>query len=236
MDPYQDIYNFISDKATNDLTNKYPLYYDYSDIYFHLKLVDNLKLNSNQNSNIKSNDYLKKMYHLAITQFGNIGNFHSDNLTWYKHLNTPSVSNLINYINEILPDVKQPTQWLTEIKNENVSPANYLNSINHHLIISPFISFDTLPTYIIKIIEQLEIIDNLWLEQSNSDIGLITNFNYRSIDIIKFLKNWNNAINQLDFNSKNNKINEITKSKPNPTQIQSKSDVESTVESDVEST
>jgi hypothetical protein len=205
-DPYQDIYNFISDKATNNLIKKYPIYYDHLDVNQHLKLIENLKLNLNQDPN----DYLKKMYHLVITQFGNMTEFHSDNLTWYKYLYTPSLTNLINYIEEIPLDVNQTKKWLTEIKQENVGPVNYLNSINHHLLITPFISFYNLPPEIKKIIGELEPIDNLWLEQTNLKelVEQIEKFNYRSIDIVKFFKNWNDALMRINLNSKTNKINE----------------------------
>lgn len=199
IDPYQDLYNFISDKATANITKKYPIYYDHLYIDQHLQLVDNLKINLNQDSN----DYLKKIYHLVLTQFGNMNKFHSDNLTWYKYLCTPSIINLIKYINEIPPDINQTKNWLIEIKNENVSLTNYLNSINHHLLITPFMSFYNVPPEIIEIISELEIIDNLWLDQDN-----LKNFNYRSIDIIKFFKNWNDALMRISLNSKTNKINE----------------------------
>ena len=206
MDPYQDLYNFISEKATNNLTKKYPIYYDHLDVNQHLKLIEKLKLNLNQDPY----NYLKKMYHLIITQFGNMTEFHSDNITWYKHLYTPSLTNLINYIGEIHPDINQTKKWLTEIKQENVGPSNYLNSINHHLLITPFISFYNLPPEIKKIIGELELIDNLWLEQTNFKelVEQIEKFNYRSIDIVKFFKNWNDALMRINLNSKTNKINE----------------------------
>ena len=199
LDPYQDLYNFISDITSSNLTKKHPLYYDYLDINEHLKLVENLKQDIIDKDN--PNDYLKKMYHLIITQFGNMTNFHSDNLTWYKYLNAPSISNLVNYIEKIPLDINQTKKWLTEIKNENVESINYLNSINHYLLITPFIYCYNLPLEIKNIIKELEIIDNLWLDK-------IDNFNYRSIDIIKFFKNWNDALIKVNLNSKNNKINE----------------------------
>jgi len=200
IDPYQDIYNFISEKATNNLTKKYPVYYDYMNINQHLKLITNLKLNLNQDPN----DYLKKIYHLTTTQFGNMNKYHSDNLTWYKHLCTPSLHNLINYISDIHTDINQTRKWLNEIKHENVSQTNYLNSVNHHLLISPFISLynRNIPPEINKIISELEIIDNLWIEQ-------IDNFNYRSIDIIKFFKNWNDTLIRINLKSKTNDENII---------------------------
>jgi len=196
-DPYQDLYNFISEKATSNLTKKYPVYYDHLDINQHLKLVDNLGNNPTPNSN----DYLKKIYHLAITQFGNMSDYHSDNLTWFKGLYVPSISNLIKFISEIPEGVNQTKLWLTEIKNENIGESNYLNSINHHLLITPFISFYNLPPEINKIVRELEVMDNLWLDQ-------IDNFNYRNIDVNKFFKIWNEAIIRINLNSKANKINE----------------------------
>ena len=174
------------------------------DINQHLILNTNTNTNTNPNTNPNSNpnDYLKKVYHLVITQFGVMSDYHSDNLTWYKYLNVPSLNNLINYIGEIPPDINQTKKWLSEIKNENVGPNNYLNSINHHLIITPFISFYNLPPEIKKIIEHLEKLDNLWIEQ-------IDTFNYRSIDIVKFFKIWNEALIKINLNSKTTKINEI---------------------------
>ena len=41
-DSYQDIYNFISEKAKNNTTKQYPLYYNYLDIYNYLKIIDKL--------------------------------------------------------------------------------------------------------------------------------------------------------------------------------------------------
>lgn len=203
-DPYQDLYNFISEKATQNLTKKYPIYYDHLDVNQHLKLIEGL----NSNPIDYSNDYLKKIYHLAITQFGNMSDYHSDNLTWFRGTSVPSISQLINFISEIPEGVNQTKNWLTEIKNENVKIPNYLNSINHHLLITPFISFYNLPPEIKKIIGELENMDNLWIEQSDKTLEQINNFNYRNIDVGKFFKIWNDAIIRINLNAKTNKINE----------------------------
>lgn len=195
-DAYQDLYNYISDKTAQDLSKKYPIYYDYIDIYQHLKILENLDKDFNQNSN----DYLKKIYHLVSTQFGNMSQYHSNNLTFYKYLNMPSINNLINYIEEQSQEINKSKNWSSEIQNENVSLANYFNSTNHHLIITPFISFYSIPIEIKKIINQMDCIDNLWIED-------IDNFNYRSIDIIKFFKSWNESITKTNIGSLNNKNN-----------------------------
>jgi hypothetical protein len=194
-DPYQDLYNYISDKASQYLSKKYPIYYDYIDIYQHLKILENLGKDSNQNSN----DYLKKIYHLVSTQFGNMSQYHSNNITFYKYLNMPSIDNLINYIKEQPQDTNKTKDWLSEIQNENISSANYFNSTNHHLIITPFISFYNIPIEIKKIISHINCIDNLWIED-------IDNFNYRSIDIVKFFKLWNESIAKSNTDNLNDNL------------------------------
>lgn len=194
-DPYQDLYNFISEKAANNLNKKYPIYYDHLDIYEHLK---NIKTIDESN---EANDYLKKMYHLVITQFGNMKDYHSDNLTWYKYFRVPSISNLIKFISDIPIEYNQTKQWLKEINEENIENGNYLNSINHHLIITPFISFYNVPNDIKQIINELGAIDDLWLLEPD-------NFNYRNFNIKGFFKLWNDAIIRINLNTKSKKINE----------------------------
>ena len=83
------------------------------------------------------NDYLKKIYHLIFTQFGNMKDFHTDNLIYYQDYSTPLLSSIIEFIDQIKPEINQTKLWLTDIKNNNVT--NYLNSISHYLIISPFL-------------------------------------------------------------------------------------------------
>lgn len=198
-DPYQDLYNYISDKTINILSKQYPIYYDHIDIHYHLHIKNNELISQNITNNNNCEDYLKKLYHLVITQFGNMGNFHSDNLIWYKQYIVPSINSLIDFINNIPDDYNQNKIWFKDINNNNISTCNYLNSINHHLIITPFISFYNLPLEIKNIINKIEHIDNLWIEDIN-------NFNYRDIDIKKFFKIWDEALIKVSQNS--NKISE----------------------------
>lgn len=189
-DQYQDIYNFISDKAINNLTKKYSDFYDHIDIHDHLHLFNNSYYNSN--------DYLKKIFHLTFTQFGCMKDYHTNNLTFYKYNNVPFIDELISYIKNI--NNHQTSIWFKEIKDENVLPDNYLNSINHHLLITPFILSYSIPTEIKNIISEMQHIPNLWLEN-------IKEFKYRNIDINLFFKIWTETIIRINLNNKNNKIN-----------------------------
>jgi hypothetical protein len=195
-DPYQDLYNFISEKANSNLNKKYQNYYDHLNVHQHLKLTKNL-YNFDDNH---INDYLKKMYHLTITQFGNMKDYHSNNLTWFKHYNAPSLKNIIFFLKNIPEDINQIKKWFNEIKQENVDSDKYLNSTNHHLLITPFILNYTLPSNIVNIIKEMKLIDNLWFDS-------IDTFDYRNINLNNFFKSWDDAIININLNI-NTKIND----------------------------
>ena len=122
-DPYQDLYNFISEKANSNLNKKYQNYYDHLNVHQHLKLTKNL-YNFDDNH---INDYLKKMYHLTITQFGNMEDYHTNNLTWFKYYNVPSLKNMLQFIKNSPADINQIKKWFDEIKEENIDANKYLN-------------------------------------------------------------------------------------------------------------
>ena len=177
-DTYQDIYNIISDKSLNYLNNKYPLFYDHISLNVHLNQLKYINKSLDDNFNI-CNDYLKKIYHLTVTQFGNMENYHSDNITFYKYYHTPSINNIIQYISE---SQNNPIKiWDSEIINENFDKNRYLNSINHHILISPFLSSYSLPENI-----NLNNINNLWITDNIED------FKYKNINIKDFFNSWNN--------------------------------------------
>lgn len=190
-DPYQDLYNYICDKANSNLVKKFPEFYDHIEIHQHLRIL-------NSTSDCDPNDYLKKVYHLTITQFGNMKDYHTDNLTIYKYYNVPKIDQLIQFIQQNDNNTKI---WLKEIQDENVSPENYLNSINHHLLITPFISNYILPQEIRNIIKEIEPIEHLWMT------NIEENFKYRNIDINKFFKAWSEALIRINLNTKASKIN-----------------------------
>ena len=178
-DVYQDLYNFINDKTNYNLNQLYPQLYEYNDINQYFK----------EKNSYNVNDYLKKIYHIIFSQFGNMKNFHNDNLTFYKYYNTPNLSIIIDFINDLNTDLNLTKTWLKDIINDNVD--KYLDSVSHYLIISPFLLSYNITN---KLYKKIEPIDNLWIDNIN-------NFDYRKIDIKEFLRVYNDALNNKNSNS-----------------------------------
>jgi hypothetical protein len=177
-DVYQDLYNFINEKTSSNLNQLYPHLYEYNDINQYFK----------EKNSFNSNDYLKKIYHIIFSQFGNMKDFHNDNLTFYQFYHTPPLSDIIDFINEINTDSNLTKTWLKEIKNDNVD--KYLDSVSHYLIISPFLLSYNITNELYK---KIDPIDNLWVTDIN-------NFDYRKIDINEFLKVYTTALNNKKSN------------------------------------
>ena len=176
-DSYQDLYNYISDKTILLLSQKYPHLYDYTSIHRHLDLVTNINNNNN------SNDYIKKIYHLVLSQFGPMKDFHTDNLTFYKYNNIPSLNQIIILLKDN-PNII--TTWHKEISYDNMSSLYYLNNIHHYLLITPFISIYPVTDDMKEIIKGLDCIDNLWFKEED--------FDYRNLDIRKFLEKYETLV------------------------------------------
>ena len=123
-DVYQDLYNFVNEKTSINLSKLYPQYYEYNNINQHFE----------EHTSYSVNDYLKNIYNLVFIQFGNMKEIYN-NLTYYQYHQCPKVDNIIEFINQINPN--QTNIWLNEIKNDNVN--KYLDSDNHYTLISPFI-------------------------------------------------------------------------------------------------
>ncbi len=182
-DAYQDLYSFIIDITNSEQIVKIPYLYDHIDLEHHLKLLE--KTTNNE----MCNDYLKKIYHLCKTTFGNMKDHFSNNLTYYKYNYIPTIKELITFLEN--NDIKNINNiWDKDIINDNTD--NYVNSVNHHIIITPFLLElnESLVHYSNDIIKSLILnsshISNLWL-----DINNIDNFDYRNIDIRKYLLLWN---------------------------------------------
>jgi hypothetical protein len=193
-DPYQDIYNYINDMANSNLQKKYPYYYDHIDIDEHLNLINMSVVSSN------INDYMKKIYQIVITQFGNMSEYHTDNLTYYKYNYAPLLDSILMYYSNMNDKNSIIKTWTEEINNDNIKKEDYLNSVSHHLLITPFIMHFPLPDNIIKIKNEIKLIENLWLDDIN-------NFKYRELDINMFLKNWEEALIRININDKTSHIN-----------------------------
>jgi len=188
FDPYQDLYNYIMDKTAFNILNKHPEYYDHILLKQHIDIIYNNKISYN------CEEYILKLYHLITSQFGNMKNYYSDNLTHYSYLNTPLLSELINY----LKNNNINTTKLDNDINDNII-SNYFNSINHYFIITPFILNYDLSDQLLNTIKDFKIIDNLWLTINN-----ITTFNYRKINIKLFLSIWYKLVNKI--NNKQEKL------------------------------
>jgi hypothetical protein len=169
-DNYQDIYNYIIDKSVTILSKQYPIFYNYNDIKDHLKQINPEVIN-----NINSEEYLKNIYHLILTQFGSMKNLHSDNITFYKEYYVPSLDNIIKYMKDI--EYNKINMWNNELSNNNLNKNEYLNSCYHHILISPFINNKSLLLQNIN----FDNIKNLWIEDIND-------FEYRNINIKEYFE------------------------------------------------
>lgn len=194
-DNYHNLYLNFNEIIVNELAKDYPIIYDYIPIKTH---IDKMGLSIN-NDNI-TNSYLKKMYHLTTSLFGNMINYNSNNYTYYNDYFPPILSDIINYIekSERLTN-NLIGKWENEIKLETTD--QYLNSINHHLIITPYIKeiiwkFNSRD--INYFIDNLNI-DNLWYNKDKN-----TDFLYKDIDINKFLSEWSNVISNINIYNKLN--------------------------------
>jgi hypothetical protein len=189
---YLNIYNFFLEDINEELqkTNKY--IFDYL-LFEDIKDKDNVIIDINIENEI-CHSYLKKIYHLVKTLFGNMINYNCNNFTYYKFYETPKLISIINYLEN-----NKKINFDNEIENENATIYNYFNTINHHLIITPYIkqimwkvtSYD-----IINIINNLNI-NHLWYNNEE-------NFEFKQIDIESFFKAWKYNIKK--YNSTNNEI------------------------------
>jgi hypothetical protein len=165
---YKDLYNYIIDLSIITLSKEQPLFYNYIDIKEYIK-----ELNIIDNINVE--EYLKNLYYQTLILFGSMENFHSDNITFYKEYYVPSLTNIINYISLIDKNIQD--KWNNELNNNNINKNEYLNSLNHHILISPFSNIKNLNNI------NLENIENLCINDIN-------NFQYRNIDIKEYFNCW----------------------------------------------
>lgn len=182
---YQNLYlNFI-ENISIELEKQYPIIYD----YFDINNVLNNAVSDNNLDMIKS--YIKKIYHLVITLFGNMANYNSNNFTYYKYYLTPYINDIVFFLenNNDLND-----NYNKEIDDETVSTDNYLNSINHYIIITPFLKDITREKYSVEFYFLIKKINltNFWFENNN--------FQHKDFDINELLKEWFNAL--LTLNNK----------------------------------
>jgi hypothetical protein len=190
-DKFENIYIHFNENIINDLIKKYTYIYDYTTIN-NVLFSKNL-ININQiNEEIYS--YLKKIYHLVTSLFGDMTFYNSNNFTYFIGYKVPSIFLIINFLEK---NTNLNDKFNDEILLDTMDNNNYFNSINHYLIISPYIK-DILYKFKNKDIEYFIKninIDGLWIEFD-------TNFKYKDIDIYQFINSWKNSLIKLLLNMK----------------------------------
>jgi hypothetical protein len=144
--------------------------------------------------------YIKKIFHLVTSFFGNLKNYHTNNITAYSYDYIPKIQYLVKYLNEN----NDLDKIINEIKNENLSESEYFNTVNHHVFITAYLSFDDIKDDNIKSTTRLLNVDNLWIGDKTVD-----NFQHNKVPALEFLTNWESAskesevpniLNPNDFN------------------------------------
>jgi hypothetical protein len=176
-DNYQDLYNILSENTVSELYTKNKVLYEpLKDDYLELlKTEYNLEM---------AYAYIKKIFHLSTSCFGNLLNYHTNNITAYSYDSLPKVEFLIKYLNEN-NDINKMKK---EIVEENLNDTDYFNSINHHIFITAYLSIDDIKDPNIKQTAQLLNVDNLWI--GNKDVN---NFYHNKVPALDFLNSWDTA-------------------------------------------
>jgi hypothetical protein len=122
--------------------------------------------------------------------------YNSNNFTYFSGYSVPPLYLILSYLeNNINFNEKFNDEILIETTNVN----NYFNSINHYLIISPYVK-DFLYKFqnneIEFFIKNISM-DGLWIDFNS-------NFKYKEIDIYKFIKLWKESLIKLALNIKFN--------------------------------
>jgi hypothetical protein len=188
-DDFHNLYLNLIDNITSNLQYNNPIIYDYTSI--------ECILSNNNIENVNTmfiDSYLKKIYHLVITLFGNMSNYISNNITFYQYYKVPSLYMITNYLNNNNVQCLL-NNWNEQINNDNIND-NYFNSLNHHLIITPFyketIWKSNINEHIKLIIHNFRSLENFWY--NNED------FMYKDFNIYDFNKIWFNTVTNYKIN------------------------------------
>jgi hypothetical protein len=191
-DKYENLYNYLYDVTINTLIQKLPLIYDNHTISHFIDNMtsptenNNLIIHDNQSNNL-IDSYLKKIYHLVTTLYGDMTTYNPNNFTFYKGYVSPSFKSIIDYLDS---NKNLNKKWSLEIFKETVQIDSYFNSINHHLIITPYIKeilHKCNTEDILFYIKHINL-DNLWYSEN-------TDFKFKDINIYDFMNIWVNTLN-----------------------------------------
>ena len=192
-DNYENLYLHFNENIISDLIKNYPVVYDVESSLLNSKSEGIIDYNKNNNE-IES--FLKKIFHLVVTLYGDMTLYNPNNFTYFKGYTIPTLSSLVNFLNT---NKNLEKKWTKEILNENVNSDNYINSINHHLLITPYIKeilYKFKNDDIKFFIENLNV-NNLWCNLENDVM-------YKDINLHEFLKSWKETLIKLSFNLKFN--------------------------------
>ncbi len=196
-DNYQDLYNILSESTVTELNNKNKFLYETTKTDFFNQIEKDYDLNMCYN-------YMKKIYHLTTSFFGNLETYHTNNITSYQYDQTPKIEDIIKYLNEN-DDVKK---WIKDIDEDNLKDNDYFNSVNHHVFITPYLALDNIKDNTIKTTVKALDVNNLWIDKKSID-----EFKHNDVDVKEFLTEWDSAsrdseipniINPNDFSLKIN--------------------------------
>lgn len=185
---YQNLYNYISRES--NISNNIKVGFDYS-----IKDSDDIKIE----------EYLLMLYFIVNNFFNDMENYKSTNLTRYTYNDIPSLDNIINFIEKNNSD-----SLLEKFNNkiiENILPKDqYIDSILHHLIITPYLLDSNYlelldnKDYLKKIILNFnDYLNSIW-NKGEEDL-------FNKINPKILLKEWNDTLHKLNQLSKLN-INE----------------------------
>jgi len=122
--------------------------------------------------------------------------YNSNNFTYYKGYKCPSIYLLLSFLKNSKDII---TNFNDEILLETTNINNYFNSINHYLIISPYVK-DLLHKFqnneIEFFIKNINL-DGLWIDFNS-------NFKYKELNIYKFNQLWKESLIKLSLNIKFN--------------------------------
>jgi len=182
-DNYQDLYNILSENTVTELYSKNKVLYE------PLK-EDYLSFQNTTYSYDMSYSYIKKLYHLVSSFFGNLSNYHTNNITAYSFDLIPKIEFLIKYLNEN----NDLEKFKKDIENDNLNDKDYFNSINHHIFITAYLSIDEIKDSNLKNTTKHLNVDNLWIGQKN-----VESFFHNKVPALEFLSNWENASKEKEM-------------------------------------
>ena len=182
-DNYQDLYNILSENTIAELNVKNKILYE--------PTKDNhLDLLKSEYSYDMCYSYIKKIFHLVTSFFGDLTNYHTNNISAYSYDYIPKIEYLVKYLNEN----NDLDKIVNEIKNENLSESEYFNTVNHHIFITAYLSVDDIKDDNIKSTTKLLNVENLWIGNKTID-----NFYHNKVPALNFLTNWESATKESEI-------------------------------------